>query len=260
LHHTTKAGFKAIDGFTNGLGQRNEGALIQEFLLGTEFVIDGISRDGVYKVVAVWEYDKRSVNGANFVYFGMKLRDTQDEEIRALLTYARTVITALKIYQGPSHMEVISCQRQVEGATQFDPCLVEVGTRCHGGEATWLPVASECIGYTQLDATLACYLRPDRFDSLPAVPKLLKSGCEAFLVSLHEGGTIKEIPGIDEIRCLESFRRCEMMIQPGNTIKATVDCFTRPGSVQMVSTSAEQLSKDYEVIRKLEKTGLFELV
>ena len=68
--------FKAIHGHTNGLGQVNDGALCQEFLQGTEYV-DGVSRDGVYKVCAIWEYDKRSVNGANFVYFGMKLRDGQ---------------------------------------------------------------------------------------------------------------------------------------------------------------------------------------
>ena len=156
-------GFNSIHGQINGLGLLNDGALVQEFLSGTEFVIDGISRDGVYKVVAVWEYDKRSVNGANFVYFGMKLRDYKDPEIRALIDYAVSVIKALKIYHGPSHMEVMSCtSTSSSGALQYNPCLVEVGTRCHGGEGSWLPIAHECIGYTQLDATLNCYLRPDR--------------------------------------------------------------------------------------------------
>jgi len=67
------------------------------------------------------------------------------------------------------------------------PCLVEVGSRCHGGEGTWLPVVQECIGYSQLDATLNCYLRPDRFDALPFTPNLLKQGVEAFLVSRTSG-------------------------------------------------------------------------
>jgi len=35
---------------------------------------------------------------------------------------------------------------QGEATMLYSPCLVEVGTRCHGGEATWLPVAMECIG------------------------------------------------------------------------------------------------------------------
>jgi len=50
----------------------------------------------------------RSINGANFVYFGMHLRDGQvpDPEIAALLKYARSIVSALSIHHGPSHMEV----------------------------------------------------------------------------------------------------------------------------------------------------------
>ena len=69
-----RAAFDKINGAMNGLGLMNEGVLVQEFLDGTEYVIDSVSRDGVHKVTAIWEYDKRSVNGANFVYFGMSLR------------------------------------------------------------------------------------------------------------------------------------------------------------------------------------------
>ena len=90
--------------------------------------------------------------------------------------------------------------------TSDGPCLVEVGSRCHGGEGTWLPVVKDCIGYSQLDATLNCYLRPDGFDSLPSVPHLLKHGAEAFLVSLSAAGILRDIPGLDEIRSMSSFR------------------------------------------------------
>ncbi len=58
-----------------------------------------------------------------------------------------------------------------------------------------------------LDATLNCYLRPDRFDELPFEPSLKKSGAEAFLVSLLKG-TLKDIPGMEVIRSLSSFRYC----------------------------------------------------
>ena len=44
--------------------------LCQEFLMGTEYVIDHVSRDGVHKLCMIWVYDKRDVNGANFVYYG----------------------------------------------------------------------------------------------------------------------------------------------------------------------------------------------
>ena len=42
--------FQKIHNHSNGLGHTNNGALCQEFLSGTEYVIDGVSRDGVYKV------------------------------------------------------------------------------------------------------------------------------------------------------------------------------------------------------------------
>lgn len=244
--------FGKVNGHFNGLGHINEGALCQEFLSGTEFVVDGCSRDGVYKVTAIWEYDKRSINGANFVYFGMRLRSGEGMREKALIDYSEQVVKALDILHGPSHMEIMF--------TPTGPCLVEVGSRCHGGEGSWLPVVQECIGYSQVEATLACYLRPDRFDDIPSVPKvLLKEGCEAFMVSLVTG-TIKDIPGIEVIRGLSSFRRLEMLTQPGAEIRPTIDCFTRPGSVQMVNDEPAALDADYSVIRALEKHGLFELV
>jgi biotin carboxylase len=243
-----KGAFNQIHGQINGLGHINDGALCQEFLEGTEYVIDGCSRDGVYKVTCIWEYDKRSVNGANFVYYGMKSLSPEGPKAREMIDYMRKVVQALDITHGPSHAEVMY--------TETGPCLVEVGSRCHGGEGSWLPVAQECIGYTQVDATLSCYLRPDRFDALPLIPTLLKQGREAFLVSYQEG-KLESIPGLDIIRNMSSFRSAEMLTQPGNDIKLTIDCFTRPGSVQMVNASIEEMEKDYLRIRDLETSGLF---
>lgn len=47
----------------NGLGSVNEGALVQEYLDGMEYVVDTVSRAGAHRVCAIWEYDKRSING-----------------------------------------------------------------------------------------------------------------------------------------------------------------------------------------------------
>jgi hypothetical protein len=66
--------FNRIIGKINGLGLLNSCVLVQEFLVGKEYVVDKVSRDGVHKLVAIWEYDKRSINDAHFVYFGMRLQ------------------------------------------------------------------------------------------------------------------------------------------------------------------------------------------
>ena len=248
--------FNNIAGKVNGLGAMNIGALAQEFLEGTEYVVDGVSRDGVYKVVSIWEYDKRSVNGANFVYYGMRLRSGAGERAQKMIEYAEKVNRAVGIDQGPSHMEIMF--------TADGPCLVEVGSRCHGGEGTWLGVAQECVGYTQVSATLDCYLRPDQYDLIPKYPvSLFKEGGEAFLVSTYEG-QLKAIPGLKRIRALDSFRKLETLVQPGMMIVPTIDCFTRPGSVQMVANTPAGFDRDYNTIRELEKRigpdGLFTLL
>src|SRR6476620_2282584 len=81
----------------SGLGNINTGVLVQEFLSGTEYVVDTVSRDGVHKVCAVWEYDKRPINGANFVYFGMKLIPSTSPLAQQLIAYDLQVLDALGI-------------------------------------------------------------------------------------------------------------------------------------------------------------------
>jgi len=113
-----------------------------------------------------------------------------------------------------------------------------------------------------VDVTLNAYLRPELFDAIPAFPTLLKKGAEVFLVSLEEvvgknGKVLKSIPGVDEIADFSSFRRMELLTQPGQTLLPTVNCFTRPGSVQLVNETPGLLQADYERVRALEKGGLF---
>eukprot|EP01034_Spumella_vulgaris_P037707 gene37707-46522_t len=130
--------FHKIFGNMNGLGQLNANVLVQEYLLGTEYVVDKVSIDGVHKIVAIWQYDKRAVNGAPFVYFGMKLMSSTTKMAQCMIKYADTVLTALNILNGPSHMEVMlhTTIDKVTGEPVYDPCLVEVGARCQGGEGT----------------------------------------------------------------------------------------------------------------------------
>lgn len=55
------------------------------------------------------------------------------------------------------------------------------------------------------------------------------------------------------------YRRVEMLTQPGSKLSVTIDCFTRPGSVQLVNEHAAQIEEDYAAIREMESGSLFEL-
>lgn len=79
-----------------------------------------------------------------------------------------------------------------------------------------------------------------------------------FLVA-RENGKIKSMPGVDTIMSLKSFLKCEMAVQPGDQLKKTVDCFTRPGAVQLIHDDPAVVEADYQTLRALEIDGMFEL-
>ena len=98
------------------------------------------------------------------------------------MTYSNSVLDALDIVNGPGHMEV----KMVTQGNTPGPCLVEVGSRCHGGEGTWSSIADECVGYNQIGCSFDAFVNPDNFDALPMVPEtLLKSGREVSSGEVH---------------------------------------------------------------------------
>lgn len=153
-----KKTFDSILGKVNGLGLENRAVLLQEYLEGDEYVVDTVSRNGEHKVVAVWKYDKRRVNNAAFVYFGLSITPATGV-VNELIAYQFNVLDALGIRNGPAHGEVKFCRGS--------PVLIEVGARCHGGEGAWVPIANKCVGYNQVDAAIDSYLDPEAFAKLP---------------------------------------------------------------------------------------------
>ena len=93
--------YDEIFGSTNVFGSLNDSVLIQEFLEGKEYVVDSVSVEGVHKTVAIWEYDKRAANGAKFVYYGMRLYESESgerEEVRSV--YRGAERRRLRLAQG----------------------------------------------------------------------------------------------------------------------------------------------------------------
>ena len=84
-----------------------EEILCQEFLKGKEYVVDHVSRDGVHKTCMVWVYDKKAVNGGDFVYFGDIPVDPESPEAKLLIPYTRGILDAIGVRNGPSHGEII---------------------------------------------------------------------------------------------------------------------------------------------------------
>lgn len=248
-----RAAFDCINGAINEFGEVNEGVLVQEFLEGTEFVVDSVSRNGEHKVIAIWQYDKRSLNGQFNNYFGMQLRAVTTELEEALVAYNAEVLDALHINHGPSHAEIF--------VTRDDIVLVEVGARIHGGHGTWKPLAQAAYGYNQIDETVNAYMRPDLFEALPPYPMELRVHArEVFLVNRFDG-ILRSLDGMERVRSLNSFLKEDLSVRPGSRMTKTIDLFTMPGRVQLLHHDAEQVKQDYIRIHEMLLDGdVFEIV
>ena len=96
------------------------------------------------------------------------------------------------------------------------------------------PIASECLGYTQVSALHDACFAPDAFAALPAIPRhpLIKSGAWVTIRSPKEG-TIVEIheAKLQTIRQLPSFvgEYLAPCIAVGSRVRKTVDATTVHG-------------------------------
>ncbi|KAF0688577.1 Aste57867_19822 [Aphanomyces stellatus] len=243
--------FDHIQGHLNQLGLMNMAALVQEYLVGTEYVVDTVSRHGEHKVVAMWEYDKGLANGAPFVYYAVRLVDATSPKHIAMMEYVLKVLDALHIVHGPSHAEV----KWVRG----EPCLVEVGARCHGNGGYFIRTVDKCIGYNQVTATVDAYFDPAAFAALPAFPRALRAhGCEVNLIS-HDAGVIETVPGMDSVGKLASYNFSTQKYGAGDVITPTVDVFTMAGSIWLLHENKDTLEQDIKRIRALERRGFWTL-
>jgi hypothetical protein len=195
----------------------------------------------------VWVYDKRPKHGSAFVYFGCIPVDSESPEAKILIPYVRGVLDALEFKNGPSHAEVMM--------TPDGPCLVEMNCRAHGGDANWRPLCRALTGgYSQVEATVDCYLDVAEFTRLPSQPvsPFKASGQEVILVSCSRG-VVKATPGFEEIKALPSFVYLETGVKPGTHVDYTIDLFTGIGSVILMHHDPEVLEKDVERIREMER-------
>lgn len=225
--------------------------LCQEFLMGTEYVIDHVSRDGVHKLCMIWVYDKRDVNGANFVYYGMKPVDPTTPLANILINYVKRVLDAMCILHGPTHGEVM--------ITPDGPCLVEMNCRAHGGDGTFAPLAKALTGgYSQVEMAADAFVDPFAFARTPDRPSypFQAAGQEVIFVN-KSTGTVKSTPGYDVIKMMPSFLHMDGMVSNGSTVDYTVDLVTGIGSVILMHKDPTVVRRDIDFVRYLEDINGF---
>lgn len=243
------AAFLALSGADDVFSQRNDGAVAQEYLPGTEYMVNTVSSGGRHHLCDVWRTTRVSANGVVDLCDALLLTDARERVVEPLREYAFQVLDALGIQYGPAHVEV----RMTPGG----PCLVEVGARIAGGG---IPAGAGLgIGASQLDWTVDAYLRPERFHARAGTPYEVRRYCAIAGMVSPVTGVLAEYRGIEEIERLESFHALSVSVEPGGEIGRTVDDLTYPVVVTLLHDLEEVVQRDLNTIRHLDGTGFYAL-
>ena len=111
--------FDSLNRSERWCGAQGRGVLLQEFLEGTEYIVDHVSCDGVHKTTMLWMYDFQEVNGHR-VCIAQRPVPYDSSAMAELVAYTRQCLNALGVRNGAAHTEVMW--------TSGGPCLVEVHT------------------------------------------------------------------------------------------------------------------------------------
>lgn len=230
-------------GAINVFGATNEGALIQEFLVGNEYVVDSVTLDGKHKIISMFAYDKRG-GDSGFAYWATRLMHPSEDRVKELRDYALGVLDAVGIQNGCCHMEMIFTPR--------GPVLVETNCRAHGGEGAICWVAEMCIGHSQMTVYADSFLDRKIFDKLPVMYETQRYGSTLHLRA-PASGVVKSINKEvhDKIKSMQSYRGEMLFKGEGDDIKQTLDAVTCPGLIFLVNQNQMQLMADYDAINEL---------
>lgn len=229
--------------------------LCQEFLDGTEYIVNCVSHEGRHIVTSMWQYTKQRLEEDNTIIpSSALLLDGRGEVQDKLRKYTLEVLDAVYFKNGPSHNEIM----MVDG----EPCLIEVNARLAGLKGP--KFAELATGFGDHQLCIDIFLNNARtFEQLFAsdyVYARKKACCEMLLVS-PVGGIVKSEVPMHEIEKLPSYHSSVKNYKAGDKMAKTCDLTTNAGLVMLLHTSDAQLKSDYDTIRHMEqRPGFYHVI
>ncbi|WCN02085.1 ATP-grasp domain-containing protein [Streptomyces sp. M92] len=239
-----RAAHDKIRSSTNRQGQSNTVVLAQEFLAGTEYFVNTVSRDGRHHTAEIWRYCKRRIPGGHIIHDYVEPLSPDDPDAQELESYSHRILDALEIHNGAAHVEIMM--------TADGPVLVECAGRLGGGAAP--QILSRSMASNQIDLIALSVARPDEFNRLPAsLHRLLRHTLYVHLINPNDHGIAPSHEDMGVVRALPSWAHTVLMHPEGAPLTRTVDFPSQPGYVILISDDPVQLRADYEKLREIER-------
>jgi biotin carboxylase len=241
--------YRRLLGRDNVFSEPNEAVVAQEYLVGSEFMVNTVSRDSVHHLTDIWRTGRLSVNGVTDLAVENTLVDSGSSEARRLSEYAFQVLDALGIEHGPGHLEI--------KLTPKGACLIEAGARISGGDLPAFTALS--VGESQVDWIVDAYVDPERFHARSAEQYRIKRYFAWAAMASPVEGVLKGFRALDQVRALESFRELRVLVHPGQPIRRTVDDLSNAIMLTLHHDVEEVVLRDLNTVRYLDGVGFYEL-
>jgi biotin carboxylase len=239
------AAVSSLLGTTNAFGLTNSEVVVQERVLGTEYVVDTFSFDGRVSVTNACRYSKVAVGSAFAVYESIEFLPFDDPEITELIDYVTKALDALGVRFGLAHTEVMM--------TSAGPRLIETGSRPPGAG---LPALTEVATGDSGIRRLARYLAGDH--TIPMDYRLDWHVTGVYFIA-RQPGVAANTAAYEKIRDLPSCRHLQVNVRDGDHVPATTDLLStlRLGWAVLAHSDARIVRRDHQAIREIERLVQF---
>lgn len=226
-------------------GVRSDSVLMQEFIAGTEYIVNTVSCNKIHRVTDVWVYNKVAVGNNGNAYDYAKLITKLDAGHSQLIRYAYQVLDALDFKYGPSHGEYM--------LTSTGPVLIEVGARPMGGKFP-KELLDRALGHHITDVSLDTYLAPEKFEKdRQKEYRPREAVLNKFFINPREAH-FQSFPIISLLKGMKSFYSADLRESILNEIAPkTIDLETTPGNVLLCDKDENVVEHDYHVLHIFEE-------
>lgn len=232
-------------GRINFVGSLNRTVLVQKCIIGQQYFLLAVSRQGRHYISEIWIDHRKTVPGAGVVCDVAMLLPAEGDVQSELRRYACACLDTAGIRIGPSFLEII--------LTEDGPVLIDLAARMMGTQD--FEVLEATLGTSQLRLTAACYADPKTFEALTAQPYRPRTHLWVVaLINRHKGRLLDD-SWRDRLATLPSFRSLFGAPTLGQILWPTIDEATCYGSAFLSHDDVEKLERDYQTIRALEHAG-----
>lgn len=218
--------------------------LVQEMIVGTEYVVNTASSNGLHKINSITRYHKSRTSEGGYIYDWEENIVTLEEEHKELIDYALKAVDAIGFKYGVIHGEYYIDEQ--------GPVLVEVNCRPMGGSmpAEFLDLA---FGQHETDTMLDAYLDPESFKKNIDTPY---HPLRKYALKMIKVPRMLEVNDYT-IKIIADQLKSSYVTQVSDTtlpviFEKTRDLDSSGGTIYFIDDDEAQVMKDLETIKNIE--------